>query len=278
MKVAVLGQNGMLGHVVKDVLQLNHFAQVEGFGRETLDIYPRKLNDMGTKLSLLLNHKTDYVINCIGAIKPTFNLSSDLSIPIYTNAVFPHQLAIWGELTGTKIIHITTDCVFSGSLGKYTETSVHDALDEYGKSKSLGEPKNAMVIRTSILGPEMGGRNRSFLSWIKGQDGKTVNGFTNHYWNGLTTLELAHHLVDIIDADLWTPGVFHVFSEDVTKYDMVKKIADAYQLDIGVEEHETDHPVDRTLRTTEELNEYLQPASFETMIYDLVEYEKNANV
>ena len=94
MKVAVLGNNGMLGHVVAKVFK-SEFAEVNGYGRAALDVYPRKLNDMGAKLCTLLGHDTDYVVNCIGAIKPTFDKSTDHSIPIYTNAVFPHQLATW---------------------------------------------------------------------------------------------------------------------------------------------------------------------------------------
>lgn len=274
MRIAILGQNGMLGHVVKRVFQNEGMYEAIGFGRESLDVYPRKLNDVGAKLSTLMGFNTDYVINCIGAIKPVFNEAKDLSVPIYTNAVFPHQLATWGELTNTNIIHITTDCVFSGHLGRYTEKSLHDALDEYGKSKSLGEPANAMVLRTSIFGPEQGGRKRSLLSWVKGQNGQTIDGYTNHYWNGLTTLELANCLLDIVDADLYTKGLFHVFSEDVTKYDIVKTIARAYDLDITINEFETDKCVDRTLRTVEDLNDYLQPSAFSNMVYDLVEFER----
>lgn len=272
MKVAVLGQDGMLGHVVKRVL-IGEGFNVVALGRESLDVYPRTLNGLGTKLSGLLGFDTDYVVNCIGAIKPSFDAATDISPLIYTNAVFPHQLATWGELTETAIIHITTDCVFNGSLGKYTEESPHDAIDFYGRSKSVGEPSNAMVLRTSIFGPEKGGRARSLLSWIKSQNGKTINGYTNHYWNGLTTLELANCLVDIIDADLYTKGLFHVFSEDVTKYDMVKIISESYGFDIAVNEFETDECVDRTLRTVEQLNDYLRPNKFADMVDELVVFE-----
>jgi len=273
MRVAILGQDGMLGHVVKKAFEREGLYEIIGFGRESLDIYPRKLNAMGVKLSMLMGFETDYVINCIGAIKPTFAATQDHSVPIYTNAVFPHQLATWGELTNTNVVHITTDCVYSGNLGKYVEDSPHDALDNYGKSKSLGEPENAMVLRTSIFGPERGGRKRSLLEWIKGQEGKSINGFSNHYWNGLTTLELANCLVDIVDADLWTKGLFHVFSEDVTKFDMLRTICDMYNLDVTVNEHETDACIDRTLRTTKDLNGYLQPAGFSNMVAELVEFE-----
>ncbi len=274
MKVAILGNNGMLGHALEKVFK-RELPHVRGFGREALDVYPRKLNDMGAKLSMLMERDTDYVINCIGAIKPTFDKATDETIPIYTNAVFPHQLATWGELTDTKVIHITTDCVYSGNKGQYIESDPHDALDAYGKSKSLGEPMNAMVVRTSIFGPEMGGRKRSFLEWIKGQEGKTVNGYTNHYWNGLTTLELGNGLLDLVTSDVWLAGLYHVFSEDVSKYDMVRQISEAYNLDLDVNPHETETCVDRTLRTETDLCEFFQPACFSNMLYDLVDFETN---
>jgi dTDP-4-dehydrorhamnose reductase len=273
MKVAILGHAGMLGNVVEAVFK-REIGNVNGYGRAAFNVYPRKLNDVGTKLSNLLGMDCDFVVNCIGAIKPTFEKATDLSIPIYTNAVFPHQLATWGELTDTQVIHITTDCVYSGNKGQYVESDPHDALDVYGKSKSLGEPPNAMVLRTSIFGPEHGGRKRSFLEWVRSQGGKTVNGYTNHYWNGLTTLELANGLLDIVTSDVWTPGLFHVYSEDVSKYDMLAQIAAAYNIELDLNPHETDQCVDRTLRTDEELNDFLQPAAFSNMLYELVDFEK----
>lgn len=273
MKVAILGHGGMLGHVVEAVCKREGF-KTNGYGRAALDVYPRKLNDVGTKLSNLLGMDVDYVVNCIGAIKPTFDKAADVSVPIYTNAVFPHQLATWGELTDTKIIHITTDCVFNGRRGQYTEADIHDALDLYGKSKSLGEPHNAMVLRTSIFGPEQGGRKRSLLEWVKSQAGKEIRGFTNHYWNGLTTLELSHAIAEIISADVWQQGVYHLFSEDINKYEMVSAISEAYNLDIDVEPFETETCVDRTLRTIEPLNAFVQPAAFSNMLYELVDFEQ----
>jgi len=273
MKVAILGHTGMLGHVVETIFKRD-ISHVNGYGRQAFNVYPRKLNDIGTKLSNVLGMDCDFVVNCIGAIKPIFDKATDLSIPIYANAVFPHQLATWGELTDTQVIHITTDCVYSGNKGQYIESDPHDALDVYGKSKSLGEPSNAMVIRTSIFGPEYGGRKRSFLEWVRAQKGKTANGFTNHYWNGITTLELANCLLDIVTSDVWTKGLFHVYSEDVSKYDMVAQISAAYNLDIDLNPHETEQCVDRTLRTTEDLNEFLQPAAFSNMLYELVDFEK----
>lgn len=274
MKVVVLGNTGMLGHMLQKVLTKQLDSHVIGFGRESLELYPRTLNQIGTKLTSLLGHDTDWVINCMGATKPYFNSIGDLTNPLYTNSVFPHQLAQWAELMSVKVIHITTDCVYDGCIGRYDERAPHCPQDLYGKSKSLGEPFNCMVLRTSIIGPEADGRSRHFLSWVKKQDGKRAKGFDNHKWNGLTTLELSYVISDIIDASIYNNGIFHIFSDDVTKFQMFRIIADVYGLDIEIDKHKTRLPVDRRLRTVKELNDIVGPHKFKDMIEELYEYEQ----
>jgi dTDP-4-dehydrorhamnose reductase len=271
MKVVVLGKNGMLGGALMEVMGNAPNVELIGIDRESFEVKPETLNELGAKLNEVIG-KPDYVINCIGAIKPMFD-GRDQVGPTYTNAIFPHYLADWGELTGVHIVHITTDCVYSGKDGQYDESSKHDPLDAYGKSKSLGEPVNAMVIRTSIIGPEFGGRKRSFLEWLKGEDGGKIKGFTNHYWNGLTTYELGFSLLDIIDYDIWTTGTYHLFGDDVTKFDMVTNIIGAYGLNIEVEPFETEAPVDRTLRSTKDLRDFIQPQPFDDMIAQMYAIE-----
>lgn len=274
MKVGLLGRNGMLGSMVKLLLDGEKEFDVVSSDRKELSIFPRKLNDIGPLLTKHFGADVDYMINCIGAIKPTFKEATNPTVPIYTNAVFPHQLAQWANLTDTKLIHITTDCVYDGVTGRYDEESPHTALDDYGKSKSLGEPENAMVLRTSIIGPEIGGRQRSFLEWIKSQNGKTINGYVNHMWNGITTLELAHTIMDILDSDLYDDGTYHVFSEDVSKYDLCKAVVEAYGLDIRVEPTMAEKSVNRTLRSIHDFNDYIQPSELDKMLNDLVVLEE----
>jgi len=276
-KVAVLGNTGMLGHVVERVLARQMELEVEGFGREALELKPRTLNQIGTKLTMLLGFDTQWIVNCMGATKPYFNDCADLSIPVYANALFPHQLAKWAELMphGPNVIHITTDCVYDGIIGKYNEQAPHSAQDMYGKSKSLGEPENCMVLRTSIIGPETGGRSRHFLSWVKSRDKikEESKGFTNHMWNGVTTLELAYAISDIICGYLYEAGMFHVFGSDISKYEMVATIADAYGLNINLATYETPYPIDRRLRTLKGLNDLVTPHTFGEMIKELKEWE-----
>lgn len=278
MKVVILGSSGMLGSMVTDFFRLpgNGF-NVVALDRSTFELNTSSLNDVGSKLTRLCGFNTNYVVNCIGAIKPTFDKASNPSDPIYLNAVFPHQLATWGSLVGTKIIHITTDCVFDGARGKYTELDTHNARDHYGRSKSLGESDAVMNLRTSIIGPEIGGRGRSLLEWIKAQDGGAVNGYTNHFWNGLTTMELANCLEHIILSDLWEPGVFHIYSEDVNKHTMIEEIVYQYGLDINITPFEAPNSCDRTLRTVHDLNAKLSIPPFDVQVGDLVEWEEINN-
>jgi len=277
MKVAVLGNTGMLGTMVQSVLRRQQNMEVVGVNRSNLDLYPRSLNQIGGMLSKILGFDTDWVVNCMGATKPYFNNCSDLSIPIYANALFPHQLAQWAELVPNKpkVIHITTDCVYDGSLGRYDEEDPHSPSDYYGKSKSLGEPPNCMVLRTSIIGPEFGGHTKHFLSWVKSMDGKKANGYRNHLWNGLTTLELSYVILEIIMGDLYEEELYHLFSSDVTKYEMVKKVAEVYGLDIELTQVDASIAVDRRLRTLMGLNDLVTPHTFEEMLKELKDWEDN---
>lgn len=251
MRVCILGNSGMLGHIVYGRFSSSYNLSVHGFGRETLDLFPMSDAQVYRRLTRHVGLNKDYVINCIGAIKPHFNNPSSYSTNVYVNAVFPLQLANWGQKTNTRIIHITTDCVFGVNYGLYTEVSLHDPLDAYGKSKSLGEPSNAMVIRTSIIGPEKESK-KSLFEWIRSNQGKTVDGFTNHWWNGMTTVELARCLYKIIDEEWYNEGTYHIFSDDISKYELVKSIISAYEWDISVNPRKVE-PANRTLRTTKEL-------------------------
>lgn len=192
----------------------------------------------------------DYVINCIGTIKPF--MAKDPIASIRINSIFPRELANACEKVGSKLIHITTDCVYSGAKGNYTEDDPHDALDDYGKSKSLGEPSNCMVIRTSIIGEEIH-KNASLLEWAKSQKGKTVNGFLNHLWNGITTTTYAKVVEKIIDNNLYQVGLSHVFSNTVNKYELLGLFNKSFNLDLTINATNAATPVDRTLSTKKTL-------------------------
>lgn len=271
MRVVVLGANGMLGQMM--VKALPEFGvKVSGFGRDMFDVHPTSQTVVGTKLSKICQWDTDTIVNCIGAIKPAFNDKNNLLNAIYTNAILPHQIAYWGERIGTRVIHITTDCVFDGKDGLYVENSQHNATDEYGKSKSLGEPTNCMVIRTSIIGPEVGPRKKSLFEWVLAQRGKKINGYTNHFWNGLTTLELASIVGRIISLDKYDLGVSHLYSTDVSKFELVKAISDTFNVDAEISQVEAPEYCDRRLRTIKPLQGTMTPRPLTQMLTELKQY------
>lgn len=270
MKIAVLGNNGMLGWMMQ--LQLSMWKEFDVMGFNRSDFILRPFLNPEIDFYTYNFSSFDYIVNCIGAIKPMFSNKSKLPINIFVNSIFPHILANYGKKNNIKIIHITTDCVFDGKDGQYTESAQHNPLDEYGKTKSLGEPENCMVIRTSIIGPEIRGRQRSLIENVKKNDGGKMFGYINHWWNGLTTKELSILIGDIIESDLYADGTFHLFSNDVTKFEMIDTMIGSWGFNIELSEKETKEPCNRTLRTDKQLNSILMPKSYIDMIEDLSEY------
>lgn len=248
MKIKIFGAKGMLGRYVKQCLkEQRHY--VHGLARKDLDV--GKANE--ESLRVLLKNQ-DLVINCAGVIKPRMDV---VGIPeaIRVNSVFPHLLAKVCEELGIECIHITTDCVFSGKDGFYKESDPHDAKDMYGRSKSLGEPENCTVIRTSILGEEVG-QQRSLLEWVKSQAGKNCKGFKNHIWNGVTCLELAKFIGRVINDCSYWKGVRHVYSPHcIDKWSLLTLISEIYDLNITVASVSTPEDCFRDLET--EYNEHL---------------------
>lgn len=209
----------------------------------------------------------DYVINCIGVIKPFMSQNPPAAIKI--NALFPWLVAHWCADNNMRFINITTDCVYSGNKGKYKECDLHDALDAYGKSKSLGEcTSEAMVLRTSIIGEEIH-KNVSLLEWAKSQAGKVVGGYTTHIWNGLTTIEYAVACDKIISNDWYEKGLFHIFAkDDVSKYQLLHYFNEKFRLNLTIEE-KSPEPIDRTLRTTKDLCTKLDIPTVKQMVMEM---------
>lgn len=192
-----------------------------------------------------------FVINCIGMIKP---YCDNVPVAIEVNALFPHELP-------SHTIQIATDCVFSGRRGNYVETDPHDALDVYGKTKSLGEAPHIKNLRCSIIGPELK-THSSLYDWVLAQKGE-VNGYTNHLWNGITTLAFSRICQGIIKEKIELPNIQHIVPATIlTKAHLVNLIAwaNGHQLDVVAVEAEQN--INRVLSTNNhELNDRIWRAA-----------------
>jgi len=270
MKVYVLGSKGMLGRYVSTYLK--DYFDVVNLSKNDIDASKENEEGLNLKLQNLGIKKDDVIINCIGTIKPMVDALGDLNA-IQVNSVFPRILSNVCEKIGTKIIHPTTDCVFTGEKGFYTESDKHDISDVYGRTKSLGEPNNCTVIRTSIIDEEVH-QKRSLVEWVKSNKNKNVFGFTNHHWNGITCLEFSKICKKIIDNNLYWSGVRHLFSNPVNKLELVTLISNVYELNISVEPKETPEKCDRTLFSETEFYKTFQIPTLKEQILEMKNFSQ----
>ena len=275
--VFVFGYTGMLGRYVTSYLKKIKNIVVIEVTRLEIDAYrvdtASIVNFLEEKGKGISSKKV--VINCMGIIPQSKNVN-DTSNRAYfrINAIFPNLLATACKLTSTKCIHITTDCVFSGQKGCYIEDDVHDETNDYGVSKSLGELGiDATVIRTSIIGEET--KNKySLLEWTKSHTCEEIKGFTNHYWNGVTCLELSKIIANIILEGTYWIGVRHIFSPtSVSKYELVCMINDIYELNNTVIKYDAEYSVNKTLTSKYDTCEKMCVSELTEQISQLQQYK-----
>lgn len=231
MKILVLGSEGMAGSVMTKYLVKHH--DVSAWNRKDFDPLKDSLPDLS---------KYDYVINCIGLIKQKAG-PDDNEMMFKINSDFPCLLSS----KHNKVIHISSDCVFSGSLDAekaYRRTDVPDAQDVYGKSKAKGEPKDAMVLRTSIIGPAKD--NFGLFEWFRNNQAP-VKGYTNHWWSGITTLELAMAVESIVKHNSYKHTLWQLASKKICKYDLLCLINQTFSLNKNITPHQDAQSVNRVL-------------------------------
>jgi len=257
-RILVIGGTGMLGHKMVQTLArrfavscsvrsgstalgpaaaaLRSAAIIDGVDVMDIDGLDR----------LLEQHRFDVVVNCIGVIKQRSEASAPLP-SITINSLLPHRLAAATERWGGRVIHFSTDCVFSGARGNYGEADLSDAEDLYGKSKYLGEVAsgNAVTLRTSIIGRELA-NHRSLLDWFLAQRGPSIQGYTRAHWSGVTTNHLADLVAHIISDQPTLSGLYQVSSGRISKYELLVKLRDAYRRDLEIVPDET-YYCDRSL-------------------------------
>jgi len=280
MKILVLGAYGMLGH--KLFTRLGREFDVYGTCRELKAdetwswMFPAqrmfpwvRADEPGTVLTPIRKVRPDVVINCIGIVKQ-LEAANDPIQTITINSLLPHQLAQICEKEHARLIHFSTDCVFSGKQGRYKPTDPMDAEDLYGRTKALGEvnKQGCVTIRSSIIGRELGTRN-GLLEWFLNQKGKNIQGYKNAIYSGFTTIEMSNILRMIIEKRPELSGTVQVASKPISKFDLLNLIREKMRLDIKIEP-ESEHKIDRSLDGSafNKLTGYAPP-SWESMIEEL---------
>lgn len=259
-RILILGAAGMLGHKLCQIYRQDY--DVYYTARADFQIYQKYgifEKDKMTKDVDVLNFdklicvfdqvKPEIVINCIGIIKQ-LKEAKDPIVSIKVNSLFPHQLANICKACGARMFHISTDCVFNGKKGMYTEADPSDAEDLYGRTKFIGEVNRdgCLTIRTSIIGRELNTQS-GLVEWFLGNKGKKVKGFKKAVYTGFTTIALAKIIKNIIDNFPNLSGLYQVSSEPIDKFSLLNIIKDKFKLDIEIEP-ETQTSIDRSLNSS----------------------------
>ncbi len=251
-RVLILGGTGMLGHVL-----FLHFSSISNFdvyatarSFKNLDNwFPQKLvekirpivdaDNFDTIIRAFAAIQPEIVINCIGLIKQ-LPVSRDPLSSITINSSLPHRISMLCRAAHARLIHISTDCVFDGKKGNYAETDAVNPDDLYGRSKLLGEvayPPHCITIRTSMIGHELKGK-RGLIEWFLAQENK-IQGFSKVIYSGFPTIELSHIIADHIIPNTDLTGIYHVSSNPVSKYDLLKLVAEKYNKTIEIEPYDS---------------------------------------
>lgn len=191
--------------------------------------------------------RPDYVLNCVGIIKHRKGALSP--VPCITlNALLPHKLCEMTASYGGRVIHFSTDCVFDGWEGGYTEKDTPNAPDIYGRTKALGEvtSENGLTLRTSIIGRELVG-HASLLDWFLAQDGQTIRGFTRAIYSGVTTTQMVNVVRMLLEQYPTLSGLYQVVADPISKYDLLCLARELYEVDVVIEPYDEFH-MDRSMR------------------------------
>lgn len=267
-KIIVLGANGMAGHVITAGLKADVAYEVISVARTKSIIEPTVLMDVSDFVSLATFIKkthADVIINCIGLLNKTAEDNPDQAILV--NSYLPHFLESQTKNTNTKVIHISTDCVFSGEEGGYTEKSFKNGKGFYAQSKALGELENTkdLTFRTSIIGPELNKNGIGLFHWFTNQSG-TINGYTNAYWTGITTIELLSAIKAAISENL--KGLYNLVNDGkISKFSLVTIFNDVFHKKLIINPYNS-YKVDKSLINTRSDFSF-KGNSYEVMISDM---------
>jgi dTDP-4-dehydrorhamnose reductase len=251
LRIVLLGATGMLGHKLWQRLP-DQFSDVYAVIRRSradplnhglfLDrpvVDGVDVSDFSTVRKVLERLRPDVVVNCVGVTKRR-EAATDPVPSIALNGLLPHQLAGWGQEHDCRLIHFSTDCVFNGASGGYTEDSLTDADDLYGRTKALGETAapNALTLRSSFIGRELA-NGTELLEWCLAQRGRTIRGFRGALYTGVSSIYLADLVADILVRNPGLNGLYHLASEVVSKYDLLCLAREKFGIQVTIEPDDT---------------------------------------
>ena len=268
-KVLIFGSGGMAGHVVYAFLSSLKKYNIKNVA------YPSKVDEtsvvidvenMDKVAALVKDFRPNVIINCVGLLNKACDENPDKAV--YVNSFFPHYLSKLAKNISSRVIHLSTDCVFSGSKGSYVETDFKDGNDIYSKSKALGELINDtdLTIRTSIIGPELNINGIGLFNWFMKQKG-IIQGYSQVYWTGVTTLELAKALDKAIESNL--TGLYHLVpSSKISKHDLLMLIGKVWnKVDVDIKKN-NDKKADKSLINTRKDFDF-KVKDYEAMLLEL---------
>lgn len=250
MRVLILGGDGMLGHQVFRHFRERHDVRVTlRLDRETYAAHG--LFEKGTVydgidvrqaealLQVIEDFRPEAVVNAVGIVKQRSE-AKEVIPSLEINSLLPHRLALVCRTVGARLVHLSTDCVFSGRKGNYCEADFSDANDLYGRTKFLGEvsESHCLTLRTSMIGPELS-RKTGLLEWLLAQRGQTVKGFTKAIFSGFPTFELARIVERVLVEAPTVHGVYHVAAQPISKFDLLTLIRDRLRLPVTIERDST---------------------------------------
>ena len=278
MKILILGGDGMIGHKMTQVLSSQNHEIVISI-REKRDLTLKSVSSKSKVffndflkdniLDFLIKVNPDVIINAIG-VTIRRGSTKNISDTIYLNSFFPHQLSNWAVTFKKRLIHFSTDCVFSGSEGSYIEDTTPDALDYYGKTKGLGEinSKSSLTIRSSMIGPELYNKTELF-EWIINNKEKEIKGFSKALYSGVTTVYMARLVAEIIENYKNLKGIYNVASKPISKFELLHLINDNFDLGLIINEDKTVIS-NKTLDASKLEKEIgLHPPSWDELIFEL---------
>jgi len=243
--ILILGGTGMLGHVLwrtareraetRATVRAASPEDVRALLEDPVAVLAGVRAEEPASVQRVLDEaQPEVVVNCIGVVKQSATASPTEMVRI--NSLFPHELAAACAQRGSRLIHVSTDCVFSGRRGGYTERDIPDPVDLYGRSKLAGEPSgpHVLTLRTSMIGWELGGRRQGLLEWFAAQRGGSAGGYTRAVFSGPTAAVLSRLIVELIDSHPGLSGLWHVGAEPIAKHELLLALREALGLEVEI--------------------------------------------